>query len=125
MSNMDLALPPLRRIRPRAPSLARLRSRPRRGAGDELPAALAGVIAARGAIALRRATPGDEASVARLASLLGRRAPRGAALVAEVDGVVLAALPLEGGDALGDPFQPVGDLVELLRVRAGQLVSQL
>jgi len=45
----------------------------------------------------------------------------GAALVAEVDGRLRAALPLDGSGPIADPFHRGNDLVELLRVRAAQL----
>ena len=45
------------------------------------------------------------------------------ALVAEVDGRLRAALPLDGSRAIADPFHRGLDLVELLRVRAAQLAD--
>ena len=41
--------------------------------------------------------------------------------MAEVDGRVLAALPLRDGRALADPFRRTADLVALLELRAAQL----
>jgi hypothetical protein len=42
-------------------------------------------------------------------------------LVAEVDGEVRAALSLDTGEAVADPFAPSAALVDLLRTRARQL----
>jgi hypothetical protein len=46
-------------------------------------------------------------------------------LVAEVDGELCAALPLDGGEAFADPFRPTGELVSLLEMRAVQLRGSL
>ncbi len=72
-------------------------------------------------VTLRQAVAADTPRLKRLAELDSARPPRGAALVAEVDGRLRAALPLEGGCAIADPFFNGLDLVELLRVRAAQL----
>ena len=42
-------------------------------------------------------------------------------LVAEQAGELVAALPLDGGNALADPFKPTADIVALLQMRARQL----
>src|SRR5688572_15140534 len=52
------------------------------------------------AVTIRRATPDDRRALARLAQLEGRRLPSGAALVAEVEGHLLAARWLDGGATL-------------------------
>ena len=44
---------------------------------------------------------------------------RGEVLVAEVDGVIQAALQLDDGVAIANPFVPTAGLVELLELRAG------
>lgn len=68
--------------------------------------------------ALRR----DEAgALAELATLDDAETPSGPALVAEVDGSIRAALPLDGGRAIADPFRRTRDLVALLEARASQL----
>lgn len=53
---------------------------------------------------LRLAVTADAAALRRLAELEGRPAPEGDVLVAEVEGRVLAALPLSGDPVLADPF---------------------
>ena len=73
---------------------------------------------AAGEIALRRATFGDGAAIARLAQLDETDAPAGDVLLAELDGRLVAALPLDGGEPLADPFVRTKEIVDLLRVRA-------
>jgi hypothetical protein len=77
-----------------------------------------GVTALSRAVVLRRAGSQDDAAIARLAELDGAVHPTGEMLVAEVDEQILAAVPLSGGRAIADPFQPTAKLVELLRIRA-------
>ena len=71
-----------------------------------------------GAIVIRRATDADIRALADLAVLDSRDALTGPALVAEVDGVILAALDTADGSVVADPFAPTAELVELLRVPA-------
>jgi hypothetical protein len=72
-------------------------------------------------ITLRLARRADAGALEQLAQLASTAAPRGAALLAEVDGQLWAALPLSGGDALRDPFRPTAELCALLGMRASQL----
>jgi hypothetical protein len=72
-------------------------------------------------LTVRAFQPDDTDAVRVLAALDGKHVPTGPALVAEVDREVVAALPLDGGQALADPFRPTAHLVELLKVRADQL----
>ena len=72
-------------------------------------------------VALRLCSVHDDAALERLALLEGRPAPRGRFVLAEVDGTVVAALPLDGGAPLADPFRPTAHLLPLLRLRAAQL----
>jgi hypothetical protein len=69
-------------------------------------------------IQIRLAHPDDEAALLRLAALDSAPAPHGDVLVARVDGEILAAVALESGRAIADPFRSTADLVELLRTRA-------
>ena len=72
-------------------------------------------------ITIRHSTEADEREIRRLAQLDDRRAPKGASLLAYVDGELRAAVPLAGaGEAVADPFHLTGDVVELLRMRASQ-----
>ena len=74
-----------------------------------------------GRLTVRRFQERDIDGIRRLAELDGKRAPSGPVLVAEVEGQLVAALPLDGGHALADPFRPSATIVELLRLRAAQL----
>ena len=71
-----------------------------------------------GAIVIRRATDADICALADLAILDSREPLTGPALIAEVDGVVRAALDTADGSVAADPFAPTAELVELLRVHA-------
>jgi hypothetical protein len=73
------------------------------------------------ALSIRMAVPEDGSALRRLAQLDGRRPLEvSLLLVAEVDGEVLAALPLDGGEAIADPFRRTATLVAMLKMRAGQ-----
>ncbi|MGE5635809.1 MAG: hypothetical protein ACM3UV_02540 [Nocardioidaceae bacterium] len=74
-------------------------------------------------IEIRRSEPGDRPALERLAALDSSRPPGGAALVASVGRELWAALDLDGGAAIADPFRPSGELVELLRLRAERLAE--
>jgi len=76
------------------------------------------------AVSLRLCSVHDDGALERLALLEGRPVPRGRFVLAEVDGEIVAALPLQGGDALTDPFRPTAHLLPLLRLRAAQLEDQ-
>jgi len=62
-----------------------------------------------------------EPALERLAALDGAVLPDGPRLVAELAGRPVAAVGLQTGEAVADPFEPSAPFVELLRVRAGQL----
>jgi len=72
-------------------------------------------------LTLRLAVPADADALDRLAQLDSRRAPRGAVLVAEVAGDLWAAVSIDDGHAVADPFRPTGELVALLVERSRQL----
>jgi hypothetical protein len=63
----------------------------------------------------------DERALARLADRDSQKRPAGALLVAETDGEIRAAIPLDGRGAVADPFHPTADLVCLLELRRSQL----
>jgi hypothetical protein len=73
------------------------------------------------AVTVRPASPGDAPALAGLAALDSGAPPSGPALVAEVGGELWAALPLEGGRAIADPFRATADVVALLHLRASHL----
>jgi hypothetical protein len=72
-------------------------------------------------VTVRRARPGDSPALRVLAERGRGRLPRHPALVAEVDGAVLAARSLADGAAVADPSRPTAQLRELLALRAAQL----
>lgn len=94
----------------------------RRAADDRQPADPAGTPVTR--VTLRYSSAADREPLRRLAQLDSGHAPSGASLVAEVDGRLRAALPLDGSPAIADPFHRGLDLVELLRLRALQLAQR-
>jgi hypothetical protein len=73
------------------------------------------------ALKIRQADPVDKAAIARLAQLDSADAPRGELLVAESGNEVVAALPVDGGRPIADPFRQTAEVVDLLRLRARQL----
>lgn len=72
-------------------------------------------------LAIRPATADDSADVARLAALDSAAVPTGALLLGVVDGRAVAALSVDSGAVVADPFSPTADLVNLLRQRAERL----
>ena len=72
-------------------------------------------------VAMREATPGDEPALMRLAAMDDRAALTGRVLVAESGGAILAALSVDSGRAISDPWSHTAQLVNLLELRAGQL----
>ena len=73
-----------------------------------------------GVITIRRSNHHDRDVLGRLAELDSRHAPRGDALLAFDDRELVAALPLEGGEPIADPFHYTAEVVDLLRLRAAQ-----
>jgi len=72
-------------------------------------------------ITIRRAVADDDASLVRLAQLDSKRLPSGSFLMAEVDGKAWAAIELESGEVVADPFHPTADLAEMLWLRATRI----
>jgi hypothetical protein len=72
-------------------------------------------------VTIRRAASQDGVALNLLAMLDSKPRLRGPVLVAESDGLVLAAISLEDGRVAADPFFPTADLVALLRARAERL----
>jgi hypothetical protein len=73
------------------------------------------------AVTMREARPADDDALSRLAELDSARVPTGRVLIGELDGDLVAALPIAGGPAIADPFRPTSALVSLLGLRAAQL----
>lgn len=70
-------------------------------------------------LVLRADRPADEPALLRLAALDSALPLRGRKLVAEVEGRPVAALDLEDGRVIADPFRRTADIVSVLRFRAG------
>jgi hypothetical protein len=69
-------------------------------------------------LTIRRADAADAGALVRLAALDSSYPPTGDALLAEVGDELWAAVEIDTGAAIADPFRPSGDLVDLLRLRA-------
>jgi hypothetical protein len=73
----------------------------------------------RGELKLREATADDDAALHRLARLDSRGRPPAGRLVVAVDrGELVAAVSLDDGDTIADPFRPTAAIVAMLRLRA-------
>jgi hypothetical protein len=72
-------------------------------------------------VLIRAARGSDGSALVRLAALDSAHAPSGDVLVAESDGDLIAALDLDTGAAIADPFRHTSDVVELLQLRAARL----
>jgi hypothetical protein len=73
------------------------------------------------AVELRPAHAADAAAVRRLAALDDAHELEGPVLLAVVNGEAVAALALDDGRAVANPFVPTAHAVSLLRIRAAHL----
>ena len=72
-----------------------------------------------GRLKLRDASESDAAHLQRLARLDSRPQPPAGRLVVAIDeGVLVAAVAVESGDVIADPFRSTAPVVALLRLRA-------
>jgi hypothetical protein len=69
-------------------------------------------------VLIRAARGSDGPALRRLAALDSRPLPEGALLVAETDDEVVAALSVDTGAKVADPFRRTADVVDLLAFRA-------
>src|SRR5258705_13554098 len=69
-------------------------------------------------LTIRWATPDDAGALDRLAQLDSSRPPRGVVLLAEVGDELWAAISLDDGQLVADPFRLSGELAFLLAERA-------
>ena len=76
-------------------------------------------------LVLRADRPTDELALRRLAALDSVRPITGRALVAEVDGIPVAAIGIDDGKVVADPFEHTADVVELLKVRADRMAPTI
>ena len=74
-------------------------------------------------VTVRLATANDRSELERLAALDGAQAlPASPVLIGSVMARPVVALSLADGNLVADPFAPTCELVELLRLRARQLL---
>jgi hypothetical protein len=69
-------------------------------------------------LTIRHATAGDLPALERLAALDSRRLPSGELFVGEVDGRLLAAVSIDTGSVIADPFEHTAAIVDVLRVQS-------
>jgi hypothetical protein len=69
-------------------------------------------------VLVRPALPVDADALKRLAALDSARPLTGDVLIAVAGGEIAAAMSLDSGAIVADPFQPTAQLVELLRTAA-------
>jgi hypothetical protein len=72
-------------------------------------------------LTLRVCGDADETALLRLAERDSSVVPAGSLLAAETCGRLVAALSLESGAVIADPFESTSDAIDLLRRRAAQI----
>jgi hypothetical protein len=78
-------------------------------------------IAPSEALTIRHIGPGDVEALTTVSRLDSSREPTGEILVADVGGELWAAISVDDGHTVADPFRPTSALVALLQARARQL----
>ena len=68
-------------------------------------------------LTIRHAIAADEADITRLAILDSSRVPTGELLVAELDGNLVAALSIDTGAAIADPFEHTAAILRSMRAQ--------
>ena len=74
-------------------------------------------------VSLRLCRVHDDPALERLAQLEGTRVRPGRYVIAEINGTIVAAQPLEGGAPIADPFRKTAQVLPLLRLRVEQLAE--
>ena len=69
-------------------------------------------------LTLRHANGADAIALARLAALDSSHVPSGEILIAELDGRLVAALSVDTGASIADPFERTAAVVDSLRAQA-------
>lgn len=69
-------------------------------------------------LTIRPAHRSDDRAIARLAALDSSAVPAGELLLAEICGRPVAAIGVDSGAHIADPFLPTADVVALLELRA-------
>jgi hypothetical protein len=72
-------------------------------------------------VVVRYARPDEADALAALAQLDSSRAPRGDVIVADVQGELWAAVSVDDGHAIANPFRPSGELTFRLSERAREI----
>lgn len=72
-------------------------------------------------VVIRAARGSDGPALRRLAELDSAEIPTGSLLVAEADDEMVAALSVDTGERVADPFRRTSDVVDLLAYRARRL----
>ena len=72
-------------------------------------------------LTIRHANAADEADLTRLAALDSSRVPSGELLVAQVDGNLVAALSVDTGAAIADPFEHTAAIVDSMRAQVARV----
>jgi hypothetical protein len=75
-------------------------------------------------LTIRLADAADAGAVARLAALDSASPPTGETLLAELGGELWAAVEVESGATIADPFRPSADVADLLRQHAATARSE-
>ena len=78
-------------------------------------------LAAERDLRVRLADAGDQQRLRRLAALDSALPLTGEVLLAELDGTVVAALSLDDGKVVADPFVPTEPVLDVLAMRAAAL----
>jgi hypothetical protein len=65
----------------------------------------------------------DDPALEQLAQLEGTRVHPGRYVIAEVNGTIVAAQPLDGGAPIADPFRKTTQVLPLLQLRVEQLAG--
>ncbi|MDX6722072.1 MAG: hypothetical protein QOD73_476 [Solirubrobacteraceae bacterium] len=73
-----------------------------------------------GELKLRAATDADTSALLRLARLDSSRALKGTIILAEDNGEIVAAITVEDGTSIANPFRATAPIVAMLRVHASQ-----
>jgi len=75
-------------------------------------------------VTFRYAGPADADALTVLAQLDSSRAPSGDVIVADADGELWAAVSLDDGHAVANPFRPSGELTWRLMERAREINTE-
>jgi hypothetical protein len=75
-------------------------------------------------LTIRMASPADAPALERLAQLDSARVPTGRVLLAEAGGAPMAAVSLDTGALVANPFKRTAHVVRVLRLRRYQVTRQ-